>query len=228
MSRANTVLGPIWSTHTLDIPVSTEFLNVDAFSSVTDFNANVFGEVQAYTQSTVSDTAGYLVLQYEIEFRRPIFQPHPSLIPISSGMGTQFNVSDVANPSSGGAVNWAATGPLISTFGAIYKVIMNADESTLLGGATLANYCKYTTTSNASTSTLSTVTSGPITILDGMILFIACRAPSGTYYVYGSLEDAASGLSGQLTYAGTYVGISSFEVNGYLVRFAEQSLAAPL
>jgi hypothetical protein len=216
MSRGNAILGPLWTSHSINIPCDNKLRYIDAFSSI-DFNLNVMGEVQAYTLAGVTDTAGYLLMDYDIEFADVMYQPHGTLIPLATGTGTQIIVNDSSTtPTASNAVK--VTGALLTTAsdGTVYRCILDLDQSTLSTGTTAANAWE-TNVAFASTLTSITSTARTITLVDGMQFYLTVIGSN--MYAYNSYEAAVGGDgTGQFFYQTTGSTAASLQVMAYLVR----------
>jgi hypothetical protein len=127
MTRGNAVLGPLWTSHSIRIPCDGKFRLIDAFSSV-DFNENVMGEVQVYTLSSVADTAGYLLFDYDIDYSEVMYQPHSTSIPIASGSGTAYTLTDSsAAPTASNAVQVTQSSLTAYPNGSVFRAILDWD-----------------------------------------------------------------------------------------------------
>lgn len=216
MTRGEAIIGPLWVNHTLDIKTDGIFRLVDCFTS-SDINQQICGEVQAYTLSGVTDTAGYLIMDYELELNTTMFTAHSTAIPLSSGPGASYTLADSSTtPTALNAVQVTNSSMTAVPNGTIWKMIVNADESTPATGTTLANAWQTTINYGATTTTTSsTVTT--LTVTDGMLLYGVVVGSS--LYVYSTYDEAISGVStGQLFYRTTGSTAASWLVNSYIIR----------
>jgi hypothetical protein len=217
MTRGNAVLGPLWTSHSIRIPCDNKSRLVDAFSSV-DFNENVLGELQVYTLSGVSDTAGYLLFDYDLDYSEIMYQPHSTYIPITTGGGASYTLTDSsATPTASNSVqltNAAITG---APNGTVFRAILDWDQSTASTGTTAANAWEVNTAYASSLTAISSVASN-FTLRDGQQVYLGIVGTS--LYAYGSLDSALSGdATGQLFYRTTGSSAGSYVVIAYLVRF---------
>jgi hypothetical protein len=216
MTRGNAILGPIWQCHSIEIDCDSTFRLIDPFISP-DITEHIFGEVQAYTLSSVTDTAGYLLIDYDIQFKTTMFTPHSTILPLTTGPGAQYALTDVTTtPTALSAVTLTNTTVLTPVNGTVWKMIINADESTPATGTTLANAW---ITANQFALTTTTTGSGVLnyTIADGNVIYVVDQG--NNLYCYISLESAIAGDgSGQLYYRTTGSTAASWQVNGYVVR----------
>lgn len=216
MTMGNAILGPLWQNHSMIVDVDSKFRLVDCFNAGT-FADNVNGEIQAYTLSGVTDTAGYLLWDYEIEFTDTMFTPHSSAIPVSTGPGTQYSLGMVATAANTAAI---CTNGTIAAFnnGTIFKFVIDVDQSTVGTGATISNLFLWESEYGATTTTVSSVANNFVA-QDGTVLWLL--VVGSNILVYTSYEAALSGDgSGQVfvrtatSTASTFVGLA------YVARFS--------
>jgi hypothetical protein len=216
MTRGDAILGPLWQNHSITIPCDNTFRLIDPFVSP-DVAAHIFGEIQAYTLSGVTDTAGYLLIDYELEFNTTMFAPHSTSIPITTGPGAQYSCVDTTSSNTAGnAVNLANTTMSSLPNGTVWKCYMNADESTVGTGTTLANAWK---TTNQYALTTTTVGTADITfsITDGQVFYAV--VVGSALYCYVSISAAIAGDSaGQIFYRTTASTAATWLVNSYVVQ----------
>jgi len=216
MTRGNAVLGPLWQNHSIIIPCDTTYRLIDPFVSP-DVASHIFGEVQAYTLSGVTDTAGYLLIDYELELNTTMFAPHSTSIPITSGPGAQFSLVDTTpTPAANAAV--AVSNATITALanGTIWKCYINADESTVGTGTTLITAWKTTNQYALTTTTVGTA-DVTFTIQDGQVIYLV--VVGSVLYAYVSLSAAISGdAAGQIFYKTSATSAATWLVNAYVVQ----------
>jgi hypothetical protein len=224
MTRGDAILGPLWTNHVIEVPCDDKWRLVDAFSQP-DISLNIMGEVQAYTLSGVTDTAGYLLIDYALDFKTTMFAPHSTNIPISSGPGASYTLTDTSTtPTQNSAVQMSNSTLTGFNNGTVIKLVCDADESTPSTGTTLANAWATSVERNTTTTTASVVTSG-LVIADGLTIYGVVIGTS--IYLYSTYEQAVSGTgSGQLYYSTTGSSAAAYIFNGYVVRFGNAILPA--
>jgi len=218
MTRGNAILGPIWTNHSISVDCDTKFRLIDPFVG-SDVAEQIYGEVQAYVQGdTASSTAGYLLIDYELEFKTPMFSAHSTTLPLTSGPGAQFTLTDSSTtPTANASTQLTNATVANASTGSIWKFFLNADLSTPSTGTTAANAWQ-TITAYYSTTTALTNQSINLPIVSGMI-FYAVVTQNASLYIYSTLEEAISGISsGQIFYRTTGSTAASWVVNGYVVR----------
>jgi hypothetical protein len=217
MTRGDAILGPLWQNHSIEIPCDDRYRLIDPFVSP-DIATHIFGEVQCYTQSGVTDAAGYLLIDYELELNTTMFAPHSTQLPISSGPGAQYTLVDSSTtPTALNSVQLTNSTNTEFSIGTVFKAYINADESTVATGTTLANSWQ-TTVQFATSTTVDSSLQSTFAITDGQIVYLVVVGSS--IYVYNSLGSALTGAgTGQLYYRTTGSTAGSYPVNAYLVQF---------
>ncbi len=226
MSRGMCSIGPLWRNHSVVVECDGNWRNIDAFVG-SDYDDNVMCEMQAYVQASSADTAGYLLIDYEIEYRKPMYQPHSSSLPLTTGVGTSYTLVDSSStPTANNAVQLNNASLSALPNGTIWRFILSIDQSTLATGTTAANAWNVGTTTSTNLTTIST-TGSNITLSNGQALYIAVLGTA--LYAYASYEQALAGTSsGQLFYrttgstAGSFVGIAyQLRLGNAIVMFAQ-------
>lgn len=152
LSTADAVLGPQWTNHSVQIVPKGNWLGTDVLNAE-DVEHQADGEILVYTKNTTNgvtaDSPGYLLIDYEIEFRFLMTNPRISTIPSSvfkwfpTGLFINMNLTagdpirmDVAN-----ATTYTATTGIIppaTLSGTIFQVVFDFQLATY-GGITAAN-----------------------------------------------------------------------------------------
>jgi len=208
----------------MEVPVNSDWKYVDAFNAST-FADNVAGEVQVYTQTaTITDTAGYLLMDYVVEFKETMFTAHSTSIPIPSGASSLESGTLTSNTVNAAARVNSALATATSN-GTIFKLVLDVDQSTISAPATAAVLLQ-TQTAYADTlfsGTLAGSTSF-VTLRDGTALY---GVVLGTSLVLYTTLDAAIGgdPTGQL-FIRTAGGVAStLTYQSYVVRLAPNVIA---
>jgi len=219
MTRGNAMMGPIWQNHSIEVDCDNEFRLIDPFVSP-DIAKHVFGELQTYTNcATLSETVGYLLIDYDVEFKTTMFSPHSSLLPLSGGVLQGIQITDFsATPTTPNMVQCTNSSITALTSGTVFKIIINASASTPATGTTLANAWQTSVEYNASTTTEQTLVTS-LTITDGMAVYGV--VVNSVMLLYCSLSAALAGsASGQIFYATSGTSRAVWACNAYLVQFA--------
>ncbi len=217
MSRGNCTIGPTWRNHSIVVECDDTWRNVDAFVG-SDYDDNVLAEFQAYTLSGISDVAGYIVMDYEVEFRKTMYQPHSSSLPLTTGTGTLYTCTDTsATPTANNSVQLANTTLTGQPNGTIFRFVLSIDQSTVSTGTTAANAWYVGTSTFTNTTTVANALSN-FTLSNGQAIYLVVVGTS--LYAYASYEQACSGdASGTLFYRTTGGTSGSFVGIAYQLRF---------
>lgn len=216
LSRAvvagNGVMTPPWCPVRMMIVTDNVRRFVDPGVNV-DINANIFCELQVYSQVSSSSQVGYLWLEYDCELLCPMLQPHLSELPFTSGPGLRVALQDLAAVNvidSPLDLSEVSGTPVTSRpNGSIFRAVLDIQGSTAATGTTFANAWNVTQLYRATAGTIATsVTS--IAMVGGLTLYLVVK--NNDILVYASIEQAVSGITtGEVTHrtattaAGTYV-----------------------
>ncbi len=217
MSRGMCTIGPTWRNHSIAVDCDSSWRNVDAFVGP-DYDDNVLAEFQAYTLAGVTDVAGYIIMDYEIEFRKTMYQPHSSSLPLTTGTGTQYTLVDSSStPTANNSVQLTNSTLTALPNGTIYRFVISVDQSTLATGTTAANAWYVGTSTFTNTTTLANSLS-TLTISNGQAIYLVVVGSS--LYAYATYEQACAGdSSGTLFYRTTGSSSASLVGIGYQLRF---------
>lgn len=224
MTQGHATLGPLWQNLSMDIPCDGKFRLVDAFNAST-FADNVAGEVQAYTQTAATnDVAGYLMMDYVIEFRDTMFTPHSAALPFASAAST-FELGVVAPTLVGEAIKIQSTIATNASNGTIFKLVLDRDQSVLGTGWTPGTALSTALRVN-NTTTTATVSSSGFALVDGIALYGI--AVGSIFYVYMTYEAAVNGEGGGQVYGqSASTANSSLAYSAYAVRLSDRNIAIP-
>lgn len=192
MSQGNACFTPLWQPAYIDIDCNSDFKLVDP-TTTSDIDDCVHEELQVYSQAGVAGQVGYLFAEYDISFWEPIFQPHSTAIPLSSGPGVRITATDnVPVNAIGDAVTWSLTGAPTVAIGTIFRAVVDIQGSTALGGLTLNNQYATNSYAHATTATFEVGALTPLPIVGGITLYLASMS-TGFFHLYTSLEAAVNG-----------------------------------
>nr|WRQ65678.1 structural protein [Tolivirales sp.] len=221
MTRGHAVLGPLWQNCAMDVPVDPAWRLVDAFNNTT-FAENVAGEVQVYTQTgATNDVAGYLLMDYVVEFRDTMFSPHSALLPFANAASV-FELGTVPiTPAATAIIIASATSAKVQN-GSVFKVVFDLDQSTLGTGWTASTAFNTSLRVNATTTTSTGFTTG-LTLSDGVTWYGVSVGSS--LYVYGSYEAAVNGEgSGQIFAQTPSSTATTLAYSLYQIRLSDRAL----
>lgn len=153
LSSRSAVLGAQWNNHSMVIPTATDWLSTDILNAE-DLQHQSYGEILVYTRGTtngsVADSPGYLVIDYEIDFRSMMVNPRVNTLP--SSLFKWFNLglsTGSISPLQGSrviytgfsAINYpftSSSSPSGSATGLIYQTIIDLDVSSNPNGLNMA------------------------------------------------------------------------------------------
>jgi hypothetical protein len=221
MTRGHATLGPLWQNLSMDVPCDGEFRLVDAFNAST-FAQNVAGEVQAYTQTAATnDTAGYLLMDYVVEFKDTMFSPHSTALPFTSA-ASSFELGNILSTAANGAILVASAVATSSNNGTIYKIVLDRDQTTYGTGWTAATAFATALRVNTTTASAGAITSS-FAIVDGLALY--GLVAGSNFYLYMTYEAAVNGEgSGQVYAQSASTTTTTLAYSLYAVRLADRTL----
>ncbi len=217
-SDDDTVIGPQWTNHSVDLTIRPVWKSTDyGMSSVLDDFSE--GEVYLLSKTSTTDSPGYVLFDYEIEFAELQLSPRLLALPLPRIQWSQLSLSGSAvattanstkfNPAVGGN-NISGTSSVIPTGAAdgdVYKVIIDATNSTISGqyndggGATNWTYASFISFNTGSGNTV-------LPLIDGVTLYatytggtfefypnVEAAVAAGNYMVYSHTKGAASGVT---------------------------------
>lgn len=222
MSQGNSVFSPLWVPTSIDIDCNGEWKLVDP-ATTTDPDDCIHEELQVYTQVATIGQVGYLIAEYDIEFKEPIYQPHSTSIPIFTGPGIRAVLVDAAAVNAP-SDDWTLSDPTsalgLSSVpnGTVFRAVLDVQGSAAGTGANLNNLVLTTTRYSSTTSVISTQSTNYPLIGGSTIFLVVVGTVMETYL---TLEAAVSGVgSGQLFYRTATTGLGSYSFDVALVRHA--------
>lgn len=179
MSSKASVMGPVWTNHSLSLKVDGTFREVDGMSN-SDIDDNILGELVVYVQSAISDVVGYLMFDYEVEFKEMYINEQASSMPLSF-VFDQSRSDDTANEVAGAQMLTL----LPSAFGGypagtVFKAILNSTASAYATG----------TTNNTALALVNRTNSATLSLADGFTFYAVIVGTNLMWYP--TLESAIS------------------------------------
>lgn len=141
LTDENTVLGPQWTNHSANFKVTGDWKLTD-YGMHDGVEEYADGELFLLSKTTTTDSPGYVIFDYDIEFAQESFQPRLLTFPIPRIQWNQLNVGLVTTAVTkdstnvvvgliGNNISGAASAfPTGFTMGDIYKVIVDVTNST--------------------------------------------------------------------------------------------------
>jgi hypothetical protein len=206
ISDPHTILGPQWQNMTAKFTPTTEWKSCDYGMDAT-LQEYADGDIFLLSRTSTTDSPGYVIFDYEIEFREKSINPRLLTLPITriqwsqaalqvSGVvtsGAVYSLSIGGNNLSGSA----STLPSGATNGDIYKIIIDLTNSTLTAGGTAI------TTSNVPEHSSG---SAGITFSDGTTLYANYNGSS--FALYPNVDSAFTNSRQLVTSSATTVNIT--------------------
>lgn len=204
LSNPSSLLGPQWSNHSTEIDISGDWTPTDIFDAE-DVQHQSDGDLIVYTRNTTNgsspDSPGYLVLDYECEFRHQMTNPRILTLPTSLmkwfAVGLRTNVISptardpliFTNFSSDKPDQVTTTLPAGDVRGNIYQLVVNADNSFNPNGLNFAT--AFGTKSDDGGSFAASLGNFPLDI-SGITLY-GVSGPFPTLTLYPNYDAALAG-----------------------------------
>jgi hypothetical protein len=171
LSDPCTVIGPQWTNHAAVLEIagtwkSTDYGMGDALNDYAD------GEIFLLSKTTTTDSPGYVLFDYEVEFAEMQISPRLLNLPLPRAQYTCVALSTIGAKTAGGEADFLATsGTIINgstsawptgvVQGDVYKIIFDSTNSTYTVG----------TSSNLLQFPFNNATSSTLTITDGLTMY---------------------------------------------------------
>lgn len=210
LAQGNAAIGPIWQPLSLDVVCDGGFRVCDLLVDG-DLDDSIAEEVQVYTSTLTTKIVGALVVDYEIEFLDPLYQPHAQWLPVWTGTFSRnaFVDDGAVNATTDVVLLTNATVAATSLTGEIYRAVFMQIPSTLPTGPVSWGAVWTVATQSATTTTTTSTTVVNVPGVDGSTFYMLNRNDS--FILYSSLENAiVGGINGAICYqtattvAGTY------------------------
>jgi hypothetical protein len=194
LSDSHTIIGPQWTNHSAMIMPVHQFRTTD-YGMASDGHDQSAGELFIYSKTSTTDSPGYIIFDYDIEFRELSVNPKAGILPVSRA---QYNPISFGNGSAAvttstdvyvyiqnkNIANITSVVPTGTSNGDIFKVILDVTNSTLVNPAwTNVNTTNLLLPNGVDGSTLS--------VRDGTTIY-ARYTSLGGFYLYNTLIDAIS------------------------------------
>lgn len=196
LSDPNTVIGPQWVNHSVDLKVTgswklTDYGMHDGIEEYSD------GDLFLLSKTSTTDSPGYVLFDYDIEFAEHQLQPRLLTFPIPRIQWHQCNIGanalvvaytgniDSAKPLTITGLNIAGTASSPPTNGKladVYKVILDVTNSNPAGWTNV--------TVNNLFATVNVSDVNPLTVTDGMTLYALCLGTTSKFTLFTSPTEA--------------------------------------
>lgn len=228
MSQGNAVFSPLWMPCHIDIDCDSAWKLVDP-ATTSDPDDAIHEELQVYTQVSTSGQVGYLFAEYDVKFSEPIYQPHSTSMPITSGPGQRISLREPAGVNLvGDAFRLVEIGAALGIsnlpIGTIVRFVFDIQGSIPATGTTFANALAVNVNYHTTNTAFSNTTVS-LPMVGGLTLYLANS--STVVSVYTSLEAAVAGVgSGQVYYATATTLIGTYVGDAAIVRYGQSVLSS--
>lgn len=175
LSDEYTIIGPQWTNHTATLTPTSNWFNCDygATADLTQYNDR---DIFIYTKCSSADSPGYIILDYDYEFRELSVNPRAGQVANWAGSKAQWNQANFTYSGSktGGSTvlevgTFGTTGiggttitALAPSIGDVYEVILDVANSTFVN----------TTVSNFLNTVINGQSGNVLVIADGQIYYM--------------------------------------------------------
>jgi len=217
ISDPDTVLGPQWVNHSADLTVqgswkSTDYGMSDAPNDYSD------GDVFLLSKTSTTDSPGYVVFDYEIEFAEMQITPRLLALPLPRAQWFNTTIGANGNVTAGNPVYYsiagnnisgtAATAPTGITAGDIYKVILDITNST--GTYTGGSY-----TNSTFAAVKSNGGNNSLVLVDGSTIYATYNADA-TFLLWPSATAAYAAGNDYLVYNTSITAVTTVRLTCWL------------
>ncbi len=205
LSKPETIIGPQWTNHTVDIVPRGPIRNLDLGQNI-DMDYQAQGEVLMYSKTSSTDSPGYLLIDYDINFYEMSVNPKVGLLPnpLLLYQPAQFTFPTTALTANSTTVtlNVGTTGSglqSISAFtsngsfkaGDIYKVVFDSTNTpyaswTFGAGGPITSAQVFAETLQSGNNALS--------LADGYTCYALVQTSSNVT-LYGTITNAITGTA---------------------------------
>ena len=208
MSDPNAVISPQWQNISATFDVDTEWKSLDygIDDSPKEYAA---GELFLLCKTSNTESPGYVLFDYVVEFGEKSIQPRLLTLPISRQIWSQFGVNTPGavtintpysvNVSGNNISGTLSVAPVNITDGDIYKIIIDLTNSTLGAGASSVTNSLYGHEVGGST--------GVITMSDGFTCYAVFKSGLG-FYLYLNAASAYTGATNRIFWASNTSAVS--------------------
>ncbi|APG75688.1 hypothetical protein 3 [Beihai sobemo-like virus 25] len=208
LSDPHTVIGPQWTNHSIRLTPTKDW-KTTLFANQSDINEDAEGTIYFFSKTNSANSPGYLLMDYDIQFKELSVNPRAGTLPVARGQSTFVSLTPTTStPTVGSAAQFAwnagktianvtSTIPNGASQGDIYKCVIQWTASTLnntFTGSVLPisdNILRYPSDNN-------------ITLDDGFTCYASYLGSN--IRLFATLEAAVVNASGALEWATTSTG----------------------
>lgn len=202
ISDPQTVIGPQWTNHSAAIQVTGTWKSTD-YGMNSDINEFADGELFLLTKTSSTESPGYVLFDYEVEFAEMQISPRLLSLPLprcqysnavltTVGAKTQGTEADFLLTSGTNLSGTTSAVPTGWAQGDVYKIVFDATNSTFTVG-TVANVLQIN---------VNAATTESLSVTDGLTLYAVAATTGGTISLYTSAA-AAYACANPLQYGAT-------------------------
>jgi len=144
ISDPNTVLGPQWTNHAAKLEIESAWKSTD-YGMADSPNDYAAGEIFLLSKTSTTDSPGYVLFDYEIEFSEIQISPRLLNLPLPRAQYTNVALTTSGAKTAGGVMDFVTgSGTLLSgaggavpsgaLIGDVYKIIFDITNSTFTTG----------------------------------------------------------------------------------------------
>jgi len=195
LSDPHTVIGPQWTNHSIRLKPTRDW-KTTLFGNQTDLNEDAEGVIHFFSKTNSANSPGYLLLDYDIQFKELSVNPRAGSLPVARGQSTFVCFSNSAAVSGiGTTATWSwdvgktignvtSAAPTGAAQGDIYKTVVQWTASNVV------NTQSGTVTPTAS-NMIRFQSDNPITLDDGFTLY--ARFLNSNIQFYATIDAAVAG-----------------------------------
>lgn len=198
LSDPNTIIGPQWTNHTVVLRPTKDW-KTTLYGNEPDLNEDAEGTLFFFSKTNAANSPGYLLIDYDIQFKELSVNPRAGSLPIARGQATFVGLSSPSNSiTTGTGATWVWTSvknitgatsaaPTGAIPGDIYKLVVQY-TATIPAGNTAWSGSVTPTTSNM---LQYGGTNRALTIDDGLTLYLSYNTVS-SLQMFPTLEAAVT------------------------------------
>lgn len=211
----DTVIGPQWTNHSVQLHITGKWKSTD-YGMTPELEMYADGDLFLLSKTTTTDSPGYVLFDYEVEFQELQISPRLLSLPLPRAQWYQSNIGITAvNLSVGNTTNLyfgvtgndisgtASTAPPGIANGDVYKVIVDLSNATAMVNVTATTLFRVAEVSGFN----------PVSLQDGTTLYAVYNGTNFIFYANATgaftlANPLVSGVSNAAVTAGLQVWLS--------------------
>lgn len=197
LSDTHTVIGPQWTNHSAVITPTKDWKST-LYGNETDINEQAEGSLFFFSKTNAANSPGYLLIDYDIQFRELSVNPRAGALPIARAQSTFVCLTNTGATTSGTVTQWVwSVGNTIAGIGSqapngaiagdIYKAVLQTSASTQVNSTWTG-----TPTPNVGNVFQFGNSNRQIALDDGYTVYLS-HFDAGTVRMFSTLEAAVTG-----------------------------------